>query len=60
MKPARLFKKLGAAVAVGLVMLGIIAGTASAANADGTSGEVNSGTPSTEIIATTATSGEVN
>jgi hypothetical protein len=40
-KPARLIKKLGAAIAVGLIALGIVAGTAAAANAGG-SGELQS------------------
>lgn len=47
MKPARIFKKLGAAAAVGLIALGIIAGTTSAAAAAGTSGEAGSYSTST-------------
>ncbi|MCD0445585.1 hypothetical protein LO763_18420 [Glycomyces sp. A-F 0318] len=41
MKPVRLLKKLGAALAVGFIALGLIAGTASAASADGVSGEIS-------------------
>ncbi|GAA2266823.1 hypothetical protein GCM10009853_020040 [Glycomyces scopariae] len=51
MKPARLFKKIGAAVAAGLIALGLIAGTAYAASEGGGSGEIsaNEGGGSGEI-----------
>lgn len=52
MKPARLLKRLGAAIAMGLITLGIIAGTASAATAS----EIN-GTETATY--TTSTSGEI-
>lgn len=55
MKPVKLAKKVGAAVAVGLVTLGIIVGTASAGAAS--SGEFN-GASSGEF--NQASSGEFN
>lgn len=59
MKPVRLLKRLGAALAAGLLALGLVAGTASAANADGTSGEINQ-TENTTAEYSTSTSGEIN
>lgn len=54
MKPVRLFKRLGAALAVGLLALGLVAGTASAANAGGSSGEIGSAS-----VSLPASSGEI-
>lgn len=53
MKPVRIFKRLGAALAAGLLALGIIAGSASPANAGGSSGEIAS------TVATPTSSGEI-
>ncbi|THV27650.1 hypothetical protein [Glycomyces paridis] len=61
MKPVRLFKRLGAIAATGLIALGIIAGTASAAAAGGVSGEINSASaPSEPVVYSTSVSGEIN
>jgi hypothetical protein len=55
-KPVNFFKKLGAALATGLLALGIIAGTATAANA--TSSEINRAAAATVQFAP-STSGEI-
>lgn len=61
MKPDRLFKKLGAAIATGLIALGLIAGTAAAASAGGVSGEVSrAGGVSGEVSTAGGVSGEVS
>ncbi|WP_199042249.1 hypothetical protein [Glycomyces salinus] len=66
--PKRLFKKLGALAATGLLALGLLAGVASAASANssgefagGSSGEVNSAGGVGDIEYTSeSSSGEVN
>jgi len=58
-KPVRIFKRLGAALAAGLLALGIIAGSASAANAGG-SGELNSAGSGELNNVSTLGSGELN
>lgn len=61
MKPVRLFKKLGAALATGLLALGIIAGSASAANAGGSSGDISANPNSSgDISLSTQSSGDIS
>ncbi|MFG3341856.1 hypothetical protein [Glycomyces sp. NPDC048151] len=61
MKPVNFFKRLGAALAAGLLALGIIAGSATAANAGGSSGDISANPNSSGDISMSAqSSGDIS